>query len=483
MPKHFFTFIVCSFILFSCQTTTTKEKESINGIWESIGSGWIMEISDSTTYQLYDITSISCIPRRKGLLKEMLPALSIKNDTLSLLKGVITYKFSKKKTLPTHCKPTVSELKNTDPLYNFEVFAENIKEHYAFFELNQIDWDSLYISQKSKLTSQSTELEFYQVIEETLELLGDNHAFLEASDSLYEALEASSTEKEKIEDSTEKLSEYGDIQVAGMVANHHLQEDLTRDYRLRFPLIQWGKMNDSIGYIQVKTMWLFANLEVPQQRIDAVGYVDAFVETFHKMYDGQYINEEVSEVAKIMDMVMTDLSQMQSMVIDIRFNGGGQDAVSFEILSRFIPEKELLVATQQLKYGRKHTATLPIYIKGTKNAYTKPLYVLTSPQTGSAAEAFSIATMAMPTVKRIGSATSGATSTSLEKKLPNGWIVALSNEVYMDTHGNSYENKGIPVTYELNYLKDRQAFFRSIVNNLDADKHNILQAIEQLENE
>jgi carboxyl-terminal processing protease len=53
-------------------------------------------------------------------------------------------------------------------------------------------------------------------------------------------------------------------------------------------------------------------------------------------------------------------------------------------------------------------------------------------------------------VKRIGSATSGAISTALEKKLPNGWSYAISNEIYMDNKGKCYENIGILVDYELN---------------------------------
>lgn len=81
-------------------------------------------------------------------------------------------------------------------------------------------------------------------------------------------------------------------------------------------------MKDGIGYIQIKAMWLFADLDVPKKRIDQVGYVDAFVETFNQMYEGEYVKEEVKVVSKIMDMVMKDLSEMKSIIIDVRFNGG-----------------------------------------------------------------------------------------------------------------------------------------------------------------
>ena len=121
-----------------------------------------------------------------------------------------------------------------------------------------------------------------------------------------------------------------------------------------------------------------------------------------------------------------------------------------------------------------------MYIEGTKDAFTKPVYILTSPQTGSAAESFSIATMPLKNVKRIGSPTSGALSTALEKTLPNGWVFSISNEIYMDNDGKAYENIGVPVDYDLNYPKDRQDFFRSVVNDLETDKQSILEAIEKL---
>lgn len=172
---------------------------------------------------------------------------------------------------------------------------------------------------------------------------------------------------------------------------------------------------------------------------------------------------------------------MKSIVIDVRFNGGGQDAVSFEILRRFVDKKQQ-VAMQKLRHEDQFSPLLPLFIDHSTDAYIKPVYVLTSPQTGSAAEAFSIATMSLKNIQRIGSPTSGALSTALEKSLPNGWVFSISNEVYMDNQGNAYENIGVPVDYELKYSKDRQAFFRSIADNLEKDKNDIINAIEALQN-
>lgn len=464
-------------LLVSCGDQGKKDqaentKLSVNGIWESIGSGWVLQITDSTAYSFFDITSISCLPQRKGEFEEIVASLTLQNDTLSLKQGPIRYQCLRTDQLPKLCQSTLSAEEARDPLYNFDVFGETVKEHYAFLELNGINWDSLYKSQRGKLTANSTNAELYLVIEETFEKLNDNHAFLEATDDVYEELDK--LEPEEVE-TGESLPEYGDFQVAKMVADHHLQEEMTEGSWI----IQWGKMTDEIGFIQVKAMWLFADFEMPKKLTDSLGYVDAFVQTRAQMYEGDYIQKEIEGVNKLLDRVMNDLADTKSMVLDIRFNGGGQDAVSFEILSRFNSET-IQVASQQFRYGNQHTTELPILLKGTEQAYAKPVYVLTSPQSGSAAESFSLATMSMSTVKRIGSATEGALSTTLDKTLPNGWEFCVSNEIYRDTKGIYYENVGIPVDYQLNYSRDRQEFFRSVVDDLEKDKEDILLAVKQL---
>lgn len=470
--KPLLLFVTALSFIASCTS-----KESVNGTWESIGCGWILQIKDSTEYTFYDETSLSCLPSQQGDLSDLKTSLSLKNDTLSLLKGVITYRFIRAQQLPKLCCKDIPENKKGDPVYNFEVFAETVKEHYVFMDLNHINWPELLAQQKSKLSNSSSNADLYLTIEETLGKLNDNHAYIEASDAVAESIEKLSAEKEASSGDI-SLPEYGDFQVADKVVENHLVENMTKDSWL----INWGKLTNDIGYIQVKAMWLYADLNIPKDLIDELGFVDAYVEIFNKMYEGEYIEKEVQAVSKIMDNVMSDLSDMKSIVIDVRFNGGGQDAVSFEILRRFIPQK-LQVATEKLRAGNGFSPTLSLYIQGTDKAYTKPVYVLTSQQSSSAAESFAIATLSMKNVKRIGSATDGAISTALEKTLPNGWAFSISNEVFMDNQGKSYENTGIPVDFELNYPDDRQTFFRSVVDNLPGDKNNILKAIDALNNE
>ena len=459
-------------VMISCQRDHKTDK-GLNGHWNSLGSGWILNIQDSTSYSFYDLTKISCLPARKGSLDEIMSSLRIENDTLVLRKGIVDYSFIRTAEMPELCSKDLDSAKVNDPLFNFEVFAQIVGEHYAFFDLNQLNWDSLYREQRNKLNPSSTDLDLYNVIDETLERLNDNHAYLEASPEVYDMMPS---EEDSPEQENESLPEYGDFQVADLVVSNHLEEDMTQDSWL----IKWGKLQEGMGYIQVKAMWLFADLKIDLELIEEVGYVDAYVQTFHQMYEGTYIQKEVKGVSQIMDRVMSDLEDMDAIVIDVRFNGGGQDAVSFEILNRFT-SGSVQIATRKLRDGDNFTPVQTLSLSGNPNAFNKPVYVLTSPQTGSAAEAFSIATLDMEQIQRIGSPTAGALSTALEKTLPNGWVFSISNEIYMDNMGVAYENQGIPVNLDFNYSRDRQEFFRSVVNDLEKDKDDILKAITELE--
>ncbi len=463
-------------VLLAVAGACKKEKESqatVNGVWNSIGSGWVLHIQDSTHYSIYDHTDISCIKTREARFDELAPALQLINDTLQLKKGPMTYQFVRIDQLPENCNSHSSNNTKKDVLYNFEVFANTVAEHYAFMELNLLDWNHIYTTQKEKLQKDPSTIKLYKILDETLVLLNDNHAYLEADESLYTALEAATNSDDRTE-TDNNLPEYGDFQVADLVAQHYLDQDLTKDSWL----LKWGTMNDSIGYIQIKAMWLFADLNIPKERVEKMGFVDAYVDTFHKMNESQYIEKEVLAVRSLMDRVMNDLDQTKAMVLDVRFNGGGQDAVSFEILSRFNNKRTKSCVTK-LKLKSGYSPLQEIFMEDSENAYLNPVYILTSKQTGSAAEAFSLNSMALPHFTRIGTSTQGALSTALEKKLPNGWFFSISNEVYMDTLGKSYENIGVPVDIELNYPEDRQDFFRSVVANLEADKEQLIESIHR----
>lgn len=461
--------ILATCLILSCKTEI-QESKPIDGTWKSIGYGKVLNI-ESGRYYFYDITKISCLSGKQGEVSSFGEAIQLLKDTLLIIKGPSTYYYTRINELPNLCGQELSESKKIDPLYNFEVLANTIQEHYAYFKLNKINWDSLYNEQLNKITPNLSDVKLYLVLEEMINKLNDNHGYIEPTDEVYEQVR----KLEPVVEETKQLKEYGDFQIAQMVADHYLEENLTKDTWL----MQWGKMENNIGYIQVKSMWLFADLHLSDSLVQKKGFVDTYVEAFNQLNEVEYINAETEAVSRIMDKVITDLANTKYIILDVRFNGGGQDAVSLEILKRFT-DKKIQVATKRAKLKNSYTKKIPIFIEPSEKYYEKPVYLLTSQQSASATDFMALASLEFNHIKRIGSHTDGALSDALEKRLPNGWYFSISNEEYFDPQGFCYESIGIPVNYELNYPEDRQTFFRSVANDLEQDKKNILQAIEEL---
>jgi carboxyl-terminal processing protease len=466
----FIFLLILPFSLINCRSEKTKNN-SIEGIWQSVGYGRILEI-DSISYSVYDITEISCTESKTGNSSDFNDVIRLKNDTLSIQRGLSTYYYTRLNAKPELCS-SLNEDKTYDIEYNFEVFANTLKEHYAYFELNNINWDDFYQTYRSKITEETSEVELYLIMDEMISTLNDNHGSIEPKDEIYERAESLSTSN----DTESNLKWYGDFEIANLVAEQFIDEDLTKDSWL----IKWGKLHNNIGYIQIKAMMLHGDLDLPEALIEDNGFVQTYFNAFESLSGKEQIKTEVNGVRRTMNNVMKDLKDTKHIIIDVRFNGGGNDEVSLEILRHFNPSKKL-VASKKTRLGDDFTKTLPVYLDSSIEAYTKPVFLLTSQQSASATDMMALSSLELNNFTLIGSHTQGAVSDALQKKLPNGWHFTLSNEVYMDIKGTIYENIGIPVEYELNYPSDRQTFFRSVANDLEADKNNILKAISELSN-
>ena len=459
-------------LLVGCKSSKVKNN-SIEGIWESIGYREILKI-DANSYEYFDITDFSCLPAKEGNISEVTNTMQVSNDTPIVKRGFSIYRYIRIKELPESYQQNIKD--KNDISYNFEVFANTYKNHYAYFDLNKIDWYNLYINSKNKINSKSTEVDLYLVMEDMIEKLKDNHGSIEPTDEVYELAKNQTPPKLAAEEETEKLKEYGDFEIADIVADYYIKEDLTKDTWL----MKWGKMENNVGYIQIKTMFLYADLNLNDRLVKENGFVSAYLDAFDHLSHEQQISEEVAGISKLMDKIMKDLEETKHIIIDVRFNGGGQDEVALEILRRYNDARKQ-IAFKKARHDNGYTIKTPIYLEIAKNPYLKPVYLLTSQQSASATDMMALGSLALFNMKRIGSRTNGAISDALQKTLPNGWYFSLSNEVYTDNHDKCYENIGVPVNYELNYSNDRQTFFRSVADDLEKDKENILNAINELQ--
>jgi C-terminal processing protease CtpA/Prc len=135
--------------------------------------------------------------------------------------------------------------------------------------------------------------------------------------------------------------------------------------------------------------------------------------------------------------------------IDVRSNGGGEDAFVLELASRLTDRRYLAFGKQAQVFSERKvgiTARDSIFVEPSTGAkYLGEAVLLTGRHSASAAETFTMALMGrQPEVCRVGENTQGVFSDVLDRRLPNAWRLVLPNEIYVTAEGDSFDLTGVP---------------------------------------
>jgi C-terminal processing protease CtpA/Prc len=160
-----------------------------------------------------------------------------------------------------------------------------------------------------------------------------------------------------------------------------------------------------------------------------------------------------AQAADRFDAVFPEISKADAMVIDMRENGGGSDDVGFRVLA-LLTDKEFYtqkaetrnyIPSFRAKGERETRRGFPAegVPPNGKQVFTKPVIVLTSPRTYSAAEDF---TGVFRTMKRgliVGEATGGSTGQPLVFPLPGGGSARVCTKHDALADGTEFVGVGI----------------------------------------
>jgi hypothetical protein len=160
------------------------------------------------------------------------------------------------------------------------------------------------------------------------------------------------------------------------------------------------------------------------------------------------------------DTMFADLANTRGLVIDLRNNIGGYLSSAVQLARRFATE-EMLVGTHRAKVGPGPDDFVPSPISlrpaATGTKWSKPVVVLTSRVTFSAASDFSYLTEPLPDVTTMGQTVGGGTGNIVDGYLANGWKWVLSTSYVLDQQGRNL-NKGwepeVPVAFEESTVRD-----------------------------
>jgi len=409
----------------------------LQGVWRSRGYGNLLEIGPEG-YTVYEETRVSCLPVFAGSLDELAEhyvdvRVSPRRQTFDTQRaaGVARVGFRRLKALPHGCT-TLGEGRRSDPEFNFEVFWQTFAEHYALFDLKAVDWQSVYSTYRLQVSSKTKQARLFEIFVEMLRPLADGHVQLHttcghftggATIPLYDRLAA---ELDKADDTRDVASYLADLREA-------LRDRIREDYlqvgfqRTASGHLEWGRLNGDTGYLAIRAMAGLSG-RVGRPRLD------------------------LQAADKAMKQVIEQLGQLRTMVVDLRGNAGGYDAVALR-LAGYLTDRKRLAFSKSARYGTSYTGKQNIYVQPSQaDRYKGRLIVLTSGLTASAAEVFVLALLQHPQLTLIGEPTHGILSDAMERHLPNRWFLTLSNEIYHAFDGELYEDCGIPPHIEIPFL-------------------------------
>ncbi|PKD18082.1 hypothetical protein APR41_18000 [Salegentibacter salinarum] len=362
--------------------------------------------------------------------------------------GIVDYRFKRTKELPETCRRRNTKKEKSFET-NFKAFWETFDKNYAFFEERNLNWQKVYNNYLPKVKKLKTKREFALVLQEIIGKFKDGHINLEIPDSILE----NQSKSKSVESSITK------DHIVSAIDSIYLKEINSYNNGV----IKWGSVQDSnIGYIRISDMNDFANY-VPKEYQNTAKFDSIYNLSKYSAEPLEQFQDEINGINRIMKKVLIDLKDNDSVVVDLRFNGGGYETVALRLLSYFVSEeKEIIKIKARIENG--FTPAQKISLKPeTKNP--KKIYLLISPVTASAAEIFALGSLRYSNIEILGTKSAGIFSEILWKKLPIGWEYSLSNEVYMDREGRPYEKEGVPVDYELNYPTERFKFYKSFYSN------------------
>lgn len=277
---------------------------------------------------------------------------------------------------------------------NFEALWTIMDQHYCFFTEKGVDWDEIHTRYAAKVSDDMTDKELFYVCADMLNELRDGHTNLSSSFN--------------VSYYRKWWSDYPENYNARLVEEHYLN----------FNYLSAGGMDYAI---------------LPQN----VGYV---------RYSS--FNSMVGE--SNLDQILLHLNVCDGLIIDVRDNGGGSMTNVETIVRRFITERTLAgYISHKTGPGHDDFSKPYAYYYDPADAgrimWGKPVVVLASRGTFSAANNFVSIMQYRPNTIIAGSTTGGGSGMPFNSELPNGWGIRFSACSVLDAKGNTTE-QGIEPT-------------------------------------
>jgi len=438
-----FALVLSSQLLSGCGGHDDKAKvPTLDGVWQKTGYGQLWHIEKQKLVSFYH-NKFGCVKSDEfsaagsdQLLAKL--TLSADGDQFSMPNdGGYIGKWSRLKQLPPSCQQPLNG--NQSASVNFEFFWQDLQQYYPFFTERQLNWPQVY-QQYAPLFANATakqELQYYQQI-----LLQFQDAHLSISTQQQDLLSVApkglfASVIQQTDDLTQAVALLAQYQQQLQQQTDSFLQAPGLAHSVAVPHAAFGWLPGDIAYLRLDQLYQFSARQDEHPADIVLG-----------------LTAELQGADALMQEFKQKFAGSKALVLDLRFNQGGHDAIALQLVSH-LNNQAKTVGYKGLRSGSLQTVTLT----ANNNPYLQPVMVLTGGMTTSAAEIMTLALKALPQVTVIGEATQGALSDTMQRAMPNGWQLGFGNELYLDANKQLLEVKGI--TPDLNaapYLSLDQAF-------------------------
>jgi hypothetical protein len=277
--------------------------------------------------------------------------------------------------------------------------------HYPFFDQRGVDWTEAVAEIRSSVEIDSDSFE--QSLTSVLVELGDGHTTLDDLDIDPDIDAFGISDVATLDELEAAIGEVFDRTIARI-------DGATTD---ETGSVAWGRLDADTGYL------IMVAFEGISGQDDALADRDA--------------------LAAALDAAIADLAEVEHLVVDMRFNGGGYEDLAVLAAGYFVDETT--PAYRKWAHAQPDPFVQTIEVEPQSAFFDGEVIVLTSPLTASAAEAFTLAMVEVADATIVGNPSFGEFSDAIDWTLPDGTELTISMENYTGLDGTNHEAIGIPL--------------------------------------
>jgi carboxyl-terminal processing protease len=432
-------------------------KTDLTAIWQSPQQGYVVDLRTRNP-RVFHITADACWPDPQ--LAESVPELIVVGRSsadktqlkIAAAMGASETHLVRLDALPARCNDAV----NKSPKAIMRALTQTMDEHFAFFKERGVDWSASVEQANKRIADASSEVELYEEIAKLLSALNDPHVTLQAKiDSndrrLINGRGATLTALRKAFEAQSKTKN----------SNAFFREWLTASQSAVNKQLLGGK-----GTSALNDTALWGVSADPNSNTGNIGYLS--LTRLKDFTRKETITEDIEAVDAVLDSLIAACAGCKAIILDLSQNRGGDDRVALAVAARFTDVSRVAYTKQAVSKSSAADVQTIRLTPSAKPRWLGDVILVTDSVTVSAGEILTLAMRTLPKVKHVGQTTRGALSDALEKSLPNGWRLTLSNEIYKSASGEIFEVTGIAPTdasavFDPNDFFSGQAKFLSTV--------------------